>query len=114
MTMDYKRTIRKLVCCATPGGCNDCPDKMDTTGCGVKLYREAAETLKNAVVEIEALKHAMAKVDIDCAYCAHKDEYARECMAADFECERCTAADCACRKCREAPGRCWEWGGRKG
>lgn len=46
--MDYERTIRKLVCCATPGGCNDCPDKMDTTGCGGKLYKEAADALEQS------------------------------------------------------------------
>ena len=75
---------------------------------------EKCDTLAAAEKENLALKHALAKVDIDCAYCAHKDEHARECMEVDCACERCATTDCACRKCHETPGQCWTWGGEEG
>lgn len=45
--MEYERTIRKLVCCATPGGCIACPLMMATDGCERRIMKEAAKRMRN-------------------------------------------------------------------
>ena len=82
---------------------------MNTTGCDRVTLREAARLLRELEADRARLIHALSQVDIDCAYCAHKDRHAKECIEADCECERCKAAEtCQCRDCG---GKHWTWGG---
>lgn len=104
---DRMTTIHMLECCARPGGCLDCPEIMNTDGCDRRLLRDAAQLLRDAEAERARLIHALSRVDIDCAYCAHKDRHAKECIAAEADCERCKA-DCMCRECG---GKHWTWNG---
>lgn len=101
-------TIKKLELCATPGGCYSCPEIMNTDGCDRRLLRTAADKLREVEADRARLIHALSRVDIDCAYCAHKDRHAEDCKAADLECERCRVAECPCRECN---GKNWVWNG---
>ena len=101
-------TVKKLELCATPGGCYSCPEAMNTNGCDRATMREAARLLRELEADRARLIHALSRVDMDCAYCAHKDRHAKECVAADAECERCGVAECLCRECG---GKNWTWGG---
>lgn len=105
---DINETITRLECCATPGGCYSCPEKLNTTGCDRATMKEAARLLRELEADRARLLHALSRVDIDCAYCAHKDRHAKECVAADCECERCGVEECQCRECFSTH---WTWNG---
>ena len=100
-------TVKKLECCATPGGCYTCPEAMNTRGCDRETMRVAARLLRESESEKAKLLHALSRVDVDCAYCVHKDRHAEECIAAEADCERCKA-ECLCRECG---GKHWTWNG---
>lgn len=100
-------TIRKLELCATPGGCYTCPEKLNTTGCDRATMKEAARLLRESEAEKAKMLHALSRVDVDCAYCVHKDRHAEECIAAEADCGRCKA-ECLCRECG---GKNWTWNG---
>lgn len=101
-------TVKKLELCATPGGCYSCPEGMNTRGCDRETMRVAARLLRELEADRARLLHALSRVDIDCAYCAHKDRHAKECIAADCEYERCGVEECQCRECFSTH---WTWNG---
>lgn len=89
-------TIKKLELCEALGGSDRQQLEM------------AADMLREVEADRARLIHALSRVDIDCAYCAHKDRHAEDCKAADLECERCKVAECPCRECN---GKNWVWNG---
>ena len=88
-------TTKKLELRANPGGCD-------------RLLEMVADKMREVEADRARLIHALSRVDIDCAYCAHKDRHAEDCKAADLECERCRVAECPCRECN---GKNWTWNG---
>lgn len=95
-------TVKKLELCATPGGCYSCPEGMNTRGCDRETMRVAARLLRELEADRARLIHALSRVDIDCAYCAHKGRHH------DVDCKRCGVEEC---QCRESFSSHWTWNG---
>ena len=59
--------------------------------------------------ETKALLEALRKLDLDCDYCANRDEYKKKGIACEGDCSECGHAECHCQTC--LGNSKWEWKG---